>query len=144
MCDAARVDAPNPDVRIDEAMKRAGLVWLRIDDRAASPRWHTWSDNRAYVLTGGIEQPPVEGIDRPSAAVEVTVATTDHAACALTWPATVRAVAPGSDEWQAAMPALRRERLNAPDGDGAPARWERECSLFALEPAGPPSNIAPA
>jgi hypothetical protein len=41
------------------------------------------------------------------------------------------------------MPALRRGRLNSPDGDAAADRWERECVLYALEPAGPLIEVAP-
>jgi hypothetical protein len=143
------VEAAHSDARIDDAMKRAGLVWIRVDDASdASPRWHVWRDGRAYLLTGGIEQPSIPGMERASGTigvtVEVTVATSDHAARALTWPATVRIVAPGTDEWNTAVPVLRRARLNAPDGDAAAPRWERECVLFALEPAGPPTAVAPA
>jgi hypothetical protein len=48
----------------------------------------------------------------------------------------VSVVAPGSTEWTAVEPALVAKRLNSPDGEAAPQRWARECTLFRLEPTG--------
>jgi hypothetical protein len=48
----------------------------------------------------------------------------------------VSVVDPGSDEWSAVVPLLLGKRLNLPDGDAAPDRWARECTLFRLRPTG--------
>jgi hypothetical protein len=43
---------------------------------------------------------------------------------------------PESQEWQDVTPTLLAKRLNLPDGDEAPVRWARECTLWRLTPTG--------
>src|SRR3954451_15121831 len=141
------MDATAADARIDEAAKKSGLVWVqatglpRAAARPAQPVWHVWQDGVVYVLTGGLEQPAPGGLD--------TVVLDDEAARALviargkdtngrqmTFETTVDTVPAGSEEWTGVVPALVAARLNLPDGEAAPARWEQQCTLWRLRPTG--------
>jgi hypothetical protein len=94
--------------------------------------WHVWHDTAAYVLSGGIEQsvPPL------SECAYVTTRSKDRGQRVLTWVADVGIVQPGSAEWDAVVPLLLGKRLNLPDGEKAPERWVRECTLYRLSPTG--------
>jgi hypothetical protein len=128
------MDAAAIAALVDEATKRAGLVWVRPagEHRRAQPVWHLWHDGSAYVLTGGLEQelPPLA--DR----AYVTVPSKDKGSRLVTWVADVAVVVPDSDEWIALVPQLLGKRLNLPDGEAAPQRWARECVLYRLTPTG--------
>jgi hypothetical protein len=99
-----------------------------------------WVDGRAYLLGGGIEQQLPAGLDASEVSAqtkaEVTVASKDKGDRLVVWVAEVGVVPPGSDEWDRVVPALRTKRLNSPDGDDAPTRWARECTVLRLTPAG--------
>src|SRR5581483_9205283 len=66
----------------------------------------------------------------------VTVTSKETGARLVTFEADVDVIAPDSPEWDAIEPTLVSKRLNLPDGDAAPARWRRECTLFRLRPTG--------
>jgi hypothetical protein len=122
---------------IAEATKKSGLVWIARDNGTgghAIPVWHHWHDGAAYVLAGGSEQPArgLANVDR----VAVTVPSKTSRGRLLTWRATVTRVPPGGEEWDQIIPELFLKRLNVPDGDKAPERWARECTLFRLDPTG--------
>ncbi len=118
-------------------MKKAALLWVRVPGHRSQSVWHVWHDGAAYVLvdrTGGIEQ-PLPGADEAEV-LEVVVRSKDKGVRLVTWEAIVGAVTPGSDEWAAVVPLLLGKRLNLPDGEDAPVRWERECCLLRLAPSG--------
>jgi hypothetical protein len=119
---------------VEEATKKSGLVWVRATGkgRHAEPVWHVWQDGAAWVLSGGSEQPLTELGER----AYVTVRSKDKGSRLVTWVADVTRVDPESEEWQALAPTLLAKRLNLPDGDEAPKRWARECTLWRLTPTG--------
>ena len=128
------MDAAAIATLIEEATKKSGLIWVRPagQGRHAQAVWHVWQEGSAWVLTGGIEQPLPELADR----AYVTVRSKDKGARLLTWVADVSLVAPDSAEWNGVVPTLLAKRLNLPDGDEAPKRWARECTLWRLAPTG--------
>lgn len=132
------MDSTTASALVEEASKRAGLIWVRREgaDSPARPLWHAWVDGHAYLLTGGIEQPMPEGLDNSDARAEVTVASKDKRSRLVVWIADIQVIAPGSEEWDVAVPALQAKRLNSPDGEAAPKRWATECTALRLTPTG--------
>jgi hypothetical protein len=120
---------------IDEAAKKSGLLWLRPagPGRRSQAVWHVWQDGVGYVLSGGLEQPVPEGLGERAF---VTLRSKDNGARLVTFEATVSTVPAGDAEWAAVEPALLAKRLNLPDGERAPQRWARECTLHRLTPTG--------
>lgn len=123
--------------QIDEAMKKTGLVWVRAagHDRRAIGIWHLWQDGNAYLLTGGIEQPAPDGLEAGEHA-QVTARAKGKNARVLSFETEVETLAPESEDWQTIAAALVPKRLNLPDGEAAPQRWARECTIWRLRPTG--------
>ena len=123
--------------QLDEAKKKTGLVWVRATGRGhrAIGLWHLWQDGTVYLLTGGIEQPAPDGLE-VGATAHVTARAKGKNARVLSFETGVETVAPRSDDWQTHSAALVPKRLNLPDGDAAPERWARECTLWRLQPTG--------
>jgi hypothetical protein len=120
---------------VEEAAKKSGLLWVRAAGprRRTQPMWQVWNDGAIYVLTGGIEQPAPEGLtDRAF----VTLRSKDKRSRLLTIETSVDVVEPDSDEWATLVPLLVAKRLNLPDGEAAPQRWQRECVVYRLRPTG--------
>ncbi|MEV7522444.1 hypothetical protein [Streptomyces sp. NPDC091371] len=119
---------------VEEATKKSGLIWVRGAgaDRAL---WHAWVDGAAHVLGDGPGEQPFPGL-ADGAAAEVTVRSKDKGGRLVAWTATVREIAPRSEEWAAAVAELKGKRLNAPDSEDMTERWARECRLLRLEPEG--------
>jgi len=128
------MDAAALAALIEEAAKKSGLIWVRPAGHGhrAQGVWHVWQDGAAWVLSGGIEQPLPDLGER----AYVTVRSKDKGARLVTWVADVRRVEPGSPEWESVEATLLAKRLNLPDGDEAPKRWARECTLWRLTPTG--------
>lgn len=119
---------------VEEATKKAGLVWLTVPGRPAQAVWHIWHEGAGYVVGGGIEQPLP---DLASAAeVMVTVASKDKGGRLVTWLATPHLIEPGTPEWDSAAAALHTQRLNPPDGERQPQRWAEQSQIWRLEPTG--------
>lgn len=120
---------PPVSALVHEGMRRTGVVW--VDGRVV---WHVWTGGADYVLHGGGEQvlPPLG----PTATVAVRAKSTG--AGLVTWTAQVEEVEPGSAEWAAVEPLLRKARLHA-EPDPTP-RWRTTSTLTRLSPctAGPP------
>jgi hypothetical protein len=142
---------------VDEAMKKAAIAWLSVrsgrTDEDRPPRtsgrtaranavWCLWADGALYLVSGPGEQPAPDLAS--SAAVEVTVRG-DHGGRILTWPASVRRVEPGSEEWDRVAPQLAGKRLNARGtAEETVARWAAECVVSCLTPVGTPSAAGPS
>lgn len=135
--DARAVLTPESAGLIAEAGRKSGLVWVRAGEAPGRdwPVWHLWHDDAVYVLTGGTEQ-QVPGLAEAGSAT-VTMRSKDNGGRLVAWPARVRHVERSSQEWATLVPLLQAKRLNAPDGERAPDRWARECTLLRLEPGGP-------
>jgi hypothetical protein len=127
---------------VEEATKKSGMLWLALPGlphpRAA---WHVWrpaadegAPGAAYVVTGGIEQ-PLPGLPEAEHVI-VTVRSKDKGARLVSWVAAVAHVQPGSEEWEAVVPLLAKERLNAPDGEHQVERWADEAYVIRLTPTG--------
>ncbi|MFD5571548.1 hypothetical protein [Streptomyces cadmiisoli] len=120
---------------VEEATKKSGLVWVRgpgVPDRAL---WHVWHEGAACVVGDGPGEQPLPGLV-DGAAAEVTVRSKDKGGRLVSWTAKVVELAPGSEEWTAAVADLKGKRLNAPDGEAMTDRWRRECRVLRLEPTG--------
>ncbi len=138
---------------VDEAMKKAAIAWLSNAAPLVGPErrpttvgaarpfavWCLWLDGALYVVSGPGEQ-PAPGLAAAST-VDVTVRG-DHGGQILTWPASVRQVEPGSEEWDRVAPQLAGKRLNASGtAEHTVARWAAECRVTCLSPSGEPSAL---
>ncbi|HEY8452669.1 MAG: hypothetical protein FWJ70_06625 [Micromonosporaceae bacterium] len=121
---------------IVEAMKKAAVAWVAVDDGPAYALWCMPAGGALWVVTGpGEQQAP--GLASATRA-RVTLRG-DHGGRIVTWPATVSRVEPGTDEWEEIVPQLAGKRLNAPvDAETLAGRWAAECAVLRLEPAGDP------
>lgn len=117
---------------VEEATKKSGLIWVRGSGPARA-LWHVWHEGAAYVVGDGPGEQPLPGLAAGSTA-EVTVRSKDKGGRLVAWTADVTELAPGSEEWDAAVAELKGKRLNAPDGEAMPARWARECRVVRLTP----------
>ncbi|GHF86198.1 hypothetical protein ACFFSH_04200 [Streptomyces filamentosus] len=117
---------------VEEATKKSGLVWVRGTGPARA-LWHVWHDGAAHVVGDGPGEQPLPGLADGSTA-EVTVRSKDKGGRIVSWTAAVRELAPGGEEWAAAVAELKGKRLNAPDGEAMPERWARECRVLRLDP----------
>lgn len=126
---------------VEEATKKSGLLWISATgepEQPARPAWHVWLDGAAYVLSGGAEQ-PIPGLAAArerGAEVTLTVRSRDKGGRLLRYLARAVPIEPGTPAWDTAVVALLAKRLNAPDGQEAPARWARESLVTRLEPTG--------
>ncbi|MER5196128.1 hypothetical protein ACWD3J_25635 [Streptomyces sp. NPDC002755] len=121
---------------VEEATKKSGLVWVQgAGEQAARALWHVWHEGAACVVGDGPGEQPLTGLTEGGSA-EVTVRSKDKGGRLVSWAAKVVLLAPGSEEWQAAVAELKGKRLNAPDGEAMTGRWARECRVLRLEPTG--------
>ncbi|MFD3944997.1 hypothetical protein [Streptomyces sp. NPDC058579] len=118
---------------VEEATKKSGLIWVRGDAPAARALWHVWHEGAAHVVGGGPGEQPLPGLVA-GATAEVTVRSKDKGGRIVAWTAAVAELAPGTEEWDAAVAELKGKRLNATDGEAMPDRWARECRVLRLTP----------
>ncbi|MQY03613.1 hypothetical protein [Actinomadura macrotermitis] len=119
---------------VEEAAKKSGLLWLDLpglpQPRAA---WHVWHDGSAYVLTGGDGEQPLPGLPEAER-VTVIVRSKDKGGRLITFVAACERVEPGTERWDEVLPALAKERLNAPTHEGQIERWATESYVVRLTP----------
>jgi hypothetical protein len=119
---------------VDEAMKKAGLIWVRT---SASPGgralWYVWTDGSAYVVTGGDEQPD-PGLDKGE--VVVVVRSKETMSRLLTLRCAASRMSGDADDWAAATAELAKGRLNLHDAADAPRRWQDQTTyaVYRLVP----------
>src|SRR5256885_13572455 len=122
---------------VEEAMKKAAIVWLSTGGRPY-PVWCLWVDDALYLVSGPGEQ-PAPGL--AEAASALVTARGDHGGRVLTWPAEVTRVAPDGELWPAVVPQLAGKRLHAPrTPEETAARWAAGCVVSRLAPAGEPTE----
>ncbi|WTY86291.1 hypothetical protein OG589_31285 [Sphaerisporangium sp. NBC_01403] len=118
---------------IEEGAKKSSVLWVSLSgrDRLA---WHTWHDGAIYIVTGGQEQ-SLPGLVEASR-VRVTLRSKDNGAELVSFDARVHLVDQAflSESEAAAVAALAKERLNAVDAAGLPARWASASSIVRLTP----------
>lgn len=118
---------PSPTL-IAEATRRSGAVWVGTGELALV--WHLWHDGAMYLVGGGPEQPLPVG---PGARARVVVRSkASQAGVVVEWAADVTAVLAGSELWDAVVPLLAAERLNA--SPGLVERWATECVVLRFSP----------
>jgi hypothetical protein len=128
--------APMTHPLIDEAMKKAPIAWISVDEGPALALWCLPAEGALYVVSGPGEQ-AAPGLATASQA-RVTLRG-DHGGRIVTWPAAVTRVQPGTAQWDDVAPPLAGKRLNAPgDAESVVARWVAECTISKLSPAGDP------
>lgn len=120
---------------VAEAAKRSGVVWVALDDLGPRLVWHLWHDDSLWLVCHGLEQ------DLPGAATATRAVVTARSKATqndrlVSWHATVSQITPGSAAWDAVVPLLHAQRLNAPDDDDQPARWARDSIVLQLTPTG--------
>lgn len=118
---------------VEEATKKSGLIWVKGPVGPSRALWHVWHEGAAVLVGDGPGEQPLPGL-ADGAEAEVTVRSKDKGGRLVTWAATVVELAPESPEWEAAVAELKGKRLNAPDGEGMPDRWARECRVVRLVP----------
>ncbi|MFD7322507.1 hypothetical protein ACFV9D_15680 [Streptomyces sp. NPDC059875] len=133
-------DTPLGLALVEEATKKSGLIWVRGDAPAARALWHVWHEGAAHVVGDGPGEQPLPGLVA-GATAEVTVRSKDKGGRIVAWTAAVSELAPGSQEWDAAVAELKGKRLNATDGEAMPERWARECRVLRLEPVGSTTDL---
>jgi hypothetical protein len=114
---------------VEEGAKKSSVLWISLP---SGPRlaWHVWHDGAIYVVTGGGEQ-SLPGLVE-STQVEIILRSKDNGAQLVRFPASAEVV----DQATAAeaVAALAKERLNATDAAGLPARWAEHSVVVRLTP----------
>jgi hypothetical protein len=125
-----------PPALVEEAMKKAVIVWVSAAGHETTPVWCAWHEGALFVVSGPGEQ-PAPGL--AGAATAVVTARGDHGGRIVSWPATVSTVEPDSQLWSAVVPQLTGKRLNAPgSAEQLAGRWAAACVVSRLVPAGDP------
>jgi hypothetical protein len=129
------------DPLVEEAMRKAAVAWIAVDDGPARLRWCLAAEGSLWVISGPGEQTAPELATAERARVTLRG---DHGGRIVTWPAVVTRVVPGSEEWDEVVPQLAGKRLNAPaPAEAMVARWAAECAVHKLTPAGEPVEAGP-
>jgi hypothetical protein len=124
---------------VEEASKKAGLIWVRGPEGPTRSLWHVWHDGAVCLVGGGPLEQPMEDLGlTDGAAATVSVRSKDKGGRLVVWPARVVELTPRGERWEEAVGELRGKRLNAPDFQTVADRWARECRVLRLEPAGAP------
>jgi hypothetical protein len=129
---------------LDEALKKSTVVWIQVPGEGgtggrAVPVWYGILDGRVYVLTGGSEQ-HVPGLAEADQAVLVARSKELQSLVAEV-EASVRVVPPNDPLYGRVVPVLLPRRLNLRDGEQAPDRWRKECTLVELTPSAIPAEV---
>jgi len=137
----AAVSAAVGQALVAEATRKAAVVWLTVAARPAYAVWCLPVGEALFVVMGAGEQ-DAPGLSRASTAL--VTARGDHGGRIVTWPARVTTVDPNSERWREVVPALAAKRLNASGSvDQVVARWARDCTVLALDPAEDGAQAAP-
>ncbi|WP_157805061.1 hypothetical protein [Mumia flava] len=137
------MDEPDPQVASDEfdalyrqafvaeVAKKAGLLWVIYADRW-HPVWHVWHEGSVCVVAGGDEQPLPQIREQDEVVLDLRAKSTRAAVAKVR--ASVEVLGPDHDDHDAVVEALTAGRLNLFDGEQAPQRWARECTIVRFTP----------
>ncbi|HEY6594287.1 MAG TPA: hypothetical protein VI011_09280 [Asanoa sp.] len=120
------------DAVVDEAIKKAAVAWVSVDDGPARALWCLPLDGSLYVISGHGEQPAPGLAGAATAQVSLRG---DHGGRIVTFLAEVRRVQPGDDEWNGVAPQVAGKRLNASAAAEALVEtWAMDNPLSCLTP----------
>ncbi len=129
---------------LEEALKKSTVVWIEVPGEGgtggrAVPVWYGTLDRHVYVLTGGSEQhiPGLAEADR----VVLVARSKELQSLVAEVEASVRVVPPADPLFARVTPVLLPRRLNLRDGEQAPERWRKECTLVELTPSAIPAEV---
>ncbi|MBC2875128.1 MULTISPECIES: hypothetical protein [Streptomyces] len=121
---------------IEEAAKKSGLIWVQGPTGPSRALWHVWHEG-AVLVVGGPGEQPVDDLGLvDGGTASVTVRSKDKGGRLVEWTAAVAELAPGGEEWGAAVAELKGKRLNASDAETIAERWARTCRVLRLAPTG--------
>jgi hypothetical protein len=118
---------------VAEAMKKAAVAWLGVDDLPLYAVWCLWVDDALYVVSGEHEQPAPGLAGAKAVAVS---ARGDHGGRIVTWRASAERVTPESEQWASVAPQLAAKRLNSLATDDLVQRWAESATITRLSPTG--------
>ena len=129
---------------LDEALKKSTVVWIEVPGEGgtggrAVPAWYGTLDGHVYVLTGGSEQ-HIRGLAEADRVVLVARSKELQSLVAQV-EASVRVVPPDDPLFARVTAVLLPRRLNLRDGEQAPERWRKECTLVELTPSAIPAEV---
>ena len=118
---------------IDEAIKKAAVAWVSIDDDQAWALWCMPLDGSLVVVCGPGEQ------DAPGLAQAMTATVRlrgDTGGLIVAFEAAVQRLDPSGEDWATVAPQLATKRLNASGtAQDLTARWaESGCAVLRLTP----------
>ncbi|BBH64879.1 hypothetical protein ACTI_15640 [Actinoplanes sp. OR16] len=119
---------------LDEAIKKAAIAWVSVEDGPAYALWCMPAENSIVVVSGPGEQYAPGLAEATRATVRLRG---DHGGLILVVDAVVDRLEPGGDEWNELAPQLATKRLNASGtADDLAARWAGSgCAVVRLTPA---------
>lgn len=127
---------------LDEALKKAALVWVSVGDGPSLGLWCMPLEGALIVVTGPGEQfaPGLAEATRATARLRG-----DNGGLIVVAEMTVARIIPGSEDWETVAPQLAGKRLNASGtAEQMVTRWvETSCAILRLAPAEAPPVTAP-
>jgi len=140
---------------LDASLSKSTIAWVRVADADSPvgertryrdqrdhPVWYGYEDGSIYVLVGPGEQ-EVPGLTEASSA-RVIARSKDKRSQVADVECTVSVLPKEDPRWeQIARDTLIGRRLNLRDGDGALARWKKDCEIVVLAPLPPPGVEQP-
>lgn len=118
---------------VGELARKSPLAWISYGGHH-HPVWHVWDGDAIAVVCDGQEQPLPAVEEQEHVEVRLRSKATRHLLVTIT--ARVDAVAAGSAQWEALVPALIAGRLNVRDRATAAERWAASSRVLRLVPVG--------
>jgi hypothetical protein len=118
---------------LDEAMKKAALVWVSVSDGPALALWCMPLDGSLILVSGPGEQHAPGLAEASKATVRLRG---DNGGLIVVSEMTATRLRPGSEEWTTTAPQLAGKRLNSSGtAEQVVARWaDTDCAVVRLTP----------
>jgi hypothetical protein len=127
---------------VDEAIKKAAVVWISIGGGPALGLWCMPLDGALFVVSGPGEQtaPGLAAAERAEARLRG-----DTGGTIVLTEVAVERLTPGSEDWDTVAPQLANKRLNASGtAEELVARWaETGCAVVRLAPVDDSATARP-